>query len=132
MMKRGKYDFQWIATLLDGGETSRVECKLAAKAIPDSFWESYSAFANTDGGIVLLGIREENREFSIEGVSDAKKLVADFWNMVNGSKVSANVVYDHNVHVVDCKGKTVIAIEIPRTFRKRLGRGFCSPISYAL
>ena len=117
MIASDKYDFQWVLYLLDGGETSRVECKLAAKAIPDSFWESYSAFANTDGGIVLLGIKEENRRFSIEGVSDAKKIVADFWNTVNGSKVSANVVYDHNVHVIDCDGKTVIAIEIPRAER---------------
>ena len=116
-MERHKYDYQWVVSLLGEGETSRVECKLAVKAIPDSFWESYSAFANTDGGIVLLGIREEKREFTIEGVSDAKKLVSDFWNTVNGSKVSANVVYDHNVRVIDCKGKTVIAIEIPRADR---------------
>ena len=60
-MERHKYDYQWVSSLLGEGETSRVECKLAVKAIPDSFWESYSAFANTDGGIVLLGIREENR-----------------------------------------------------------------------
>ena len=116
-MERHKYDYQWVVSLLGEGATSRVECKLAVKAIPDSFWESYSAFANTDGGIVLLGIREEKREFTIEGVSDAKKLVSDFWNTVNGSKVSANVVYDHNVRVIDCKGKTVIAIEIPRADR---------------
>lgn len=39
-------------------ETFHVEFKEAKIALHKSFWESYSAFANTDGGIVILGVRE--------------------------------------------------------------------------
>jgi len=40
-------------------ESVSIECKLAGSrdgkgAISDSFWPTYSAFANTDGGLVLI------------------------------------------------------------------------------
>ena len=39
------------------GETVHLECKLAKNAIPANFWETYSSFANTDGGTILLGVK---------------------------------------------------------------------------
>ena len=60
--------------LIADGETVHLECKLAKNAIPDNFWETYSSFANTDGGTILLGVKEENRKFSIVGVDDARNV----------------------------------------------------------
>lgn len=45
-------------------------CKLAEDAIPESIWETYSAFANTDGGTILLGVREHRDSFTINGLTD--------------------------------------------------------------
>ena len=39
-----------IKRLVKNGENWQVEFKLAKGGVPDTFWESYSAFANTDGG----------------------------------------------------------------------------------
>lgn len=39
-------------------ENCMVECKEASNLIPKSMWETYSAFANTSGGCIFLGVRE--------------------------------------------------------------------------
>ena len=41
-----------IRRLIDGGETAAVEFKLAKGGVPAPLWESYCAFANTDGGVL--------------------------------------------------------------------------------
>ncbi|WP_440056250.1 AlbA family DNA-binding domain-containing protein [Pseudoalteromonas sp. T1lg65] len=39
-------------------EGNELECKKSKKDLPKDFWETYSAFANTNGGTVLLGVEE--------------------------------------------------------------------------
>lgn len=61
-----------LKKIIADGETVHLECKLAKNAIPANFWETYSSFANTDGGTILLGVKEENHKFSVVGVDDAR------------------------------------------------------------
>lgn len=103
--------------LIADGETVHLECKLAKNAIPANFWETYSSFANTDGGTILLGVREENHKFSVVGVDDARKILTDFWNTVHGDKVSAVVVYEHDVRIEAVGEKQIVVIEVPRADR---------------
>ena len=46
---------QDIHNLLAYGEHVTLECKKAQSNVPGSLWETYSAFANTYGGTILLG-----------------------------------------------------------------------------
>lgn len=68
-----------LDNLIADGETVHLECKLAKNSISANFWETYSSFANTDGGTILLGVKEENHKFSVTGVDDARKILTDFF-----------------------------------------------------
>lgn len=56
-------------------ENNQLEAKKAAGGLPGSLWETYSSFANTDGGVILLGV-EERTDGSLEvtGVQDPEHL----------------------------------------------------------
>ena len=66
-----------IQRLISGRETANLECKEAKGGLPDSLWESYSAFANTDGGVILLGVREMDGRLTVSVVANAKKLIKE-------------------------------------------------------
>ena len=101
------------------------ECKLAAgkngkgELPKKTFWESYSAFANTNGGIILLGVKEEkNHSFSIVGIGDTQKILDELWTGVNNSQtISCNLLTEEMVSVVEIEGKEIIKIEVPRASR---------------
>ncbi len=42
-------------------ESAAIELKEGGNKIPSSFYETYSSFSNTAGGIVYLGIKEGKR-----------------------------------------------------------------------
>ena len=44
------------------GEKVDIECKKAENFVPKSVYESYSAFANTKGGYIVLGIDEDKKK----------------------------------------------------------------------
>ena len=71
-----------IERLVKQGEVVHTECKDASGGFPDSLWESYSSFANTDGGVILLGVKEVDHRFSIAGVPKAATLIKRFWDGV--------------------------------------------------
>lgn len=75
-------------------ENNRIEAKKALGGLPRSIWETYSAFANTLGGVILLGV-EEYKDKSLHPVNlpDPEGMVAEFWEIMNHSeKVSVNIL----------------------------------------
>ena len=100
-------------------ENSRLEAKKAAGGLPQSIWQTYSAFANTNGGVILLGVEEtSDKSLSIAGIKNPEKLIADFWNTVNNSnKISVNILKNRHVQIVEHDGKQIVVIEIPRAER---------------
>ena len=101
-------------------ENHERECKLAEGGLPESIWETYSAFANTDGGTILLGVREHRDSFTVNGLTDRQiaKYQKNFWSVLNDrNKISKNILLNHHVKVVVYEGKNLLEIDIPAADR---------------
>ena len=70
-------------------ENNRIEAKRAVGGLPRSIWETYSAFANTVGGVILLGV-EEGPDKTLHSVRlpDPEGLAEDFLVLVNDPAVA--------------------------------------------
>ena len=65
-------------------ENNRIEAKKAMGGLPRSIWETYSAFANTLGGIILLGVEEwPDKTLHTVDLPDPDRLIREFWDIVN-------------------------------------------------
>ena len=98
-------------------ENSVSEYKLAKGGFPKSFWETYSAFANTNGGDIYLGIGEKNGEFITFSMDDEtidryKKELFSTANNIN--KVNVNILSDEDVAVINVDGSKILKIHVKR------------------
>ncbi len=100
-------------------ENNRIEAKRALGGLPHSIWETYSAFANTLGGIILLGV-EEDKDKSLRAVNlpDPEGMAREFLRLVNDpQKASVNVLSSGDVRVETVNGDRIVVIEVPRADR---------------
>lgn len=103
-------------------EDNRIEAKRAQGGLPHSLWETYSAFANTLGGVILLGVAEaEDKTLFSVPLFDPQELIDEFWSMVQDpTVVSANILQPEDVRIFHSNKNPVVAIFVPRApFRKR-------------
>jgi ATP-dependent DNA helicase RecG len=106
-------------------ESVVVECKLALGrdgngAIPNDFWETYSAFANTHGGTIYLGVKEKDGEFSVQGIPNPERLKTDLFSTLNNpKKVSCNLLSDKDVIIEEIDDKKILVIKIPQASRQQ-------------
>ncbi|MBQ9543739.1 MAG: putative DNA binding domain-containing protein [Clostridia bacterium] len=105
-------------------ENNRIEAKKALGGLPHSLWETYSAFANTLGGLILLGV-VENKDKSLCAIDlpDPEKLIREFFELVNDpKKASVNILSDKDVTVENVDSKRIVVIRVPRADRA------CKPV----
>lgn len=99
--------------LLNVQEKYYVELK-KAQELPNSFWESYSSFCNTAGGIIVLGVVEGKPQNQITGVGNPEKTLRSLWDQLsNKNKVSFRNIDNEDVfqYKLD-ESKTVILINV--------------------
>ncbi|EBB7288582.1 AAA family ATPase [Salmonella enterica] len=106
-------------------ESVELEFKLAQGAdgkgkLPEDFWRTYSAMANTRGGYVVLGVREKKGNFIVEGIGDIATVMKQLFDIANNKKkVNVNLLTDQSVQVINLDNKMVIVIEIPIARREQ-------------
>ena len=106
-------------------ESIELECKEAIGrdgkgALPQkTFWETYSAFANTNGGTFLLGVKEKkDHTFEVVGVPDVQKVLDELWTSVdNPQTISVNLLVEQSVSILEIEEESIIRIVVPRASR---------------
>ncbi len=89
-------------------EDNRLEVKKASGGLPNSLWDTYSSFANSYGGVILLGVVENNDgSFKTSDLKNTDKLTKDFWDTINNSsKTSINLLTDDDIESFEVNGDT--------------------------
>lgn len=100
-------------------EDSEVEYKSAAGGFPKTeFWRSFSALANTNGGTIVLGVKEKNHKFTPDGLSEelVAKYRKQFWDDAhNKSCVNIPLLVESDIEEIKTDGgQYLLAFRIPR------------------
>ena len=91
-------------------EWEDFEAKEAKSELPKNIWETVSAFANTSGGWIVLGIKQNGKKFEISGVDNAEKLEQDFLGTLRSQKFNEPVDAKSMLYHID--GHRVLAFHI--------------------
>ncbi len=94
-------------------ESVHLEFKKSQTKLSDDLWETYSAFANTEGGIIILGVKDNGTIQGVDNVPQQMKNLAA--NLNNIEKVSCNVsLAPGMVEDMELDGKAIIVIRVPK------------------
>lgn len=104
-----------ILVQLNWDEGDELELKSAKGGLPKSLWETYSAMANSHGGVILLGVENDGQ---VSGVSDARKFKKAFWDTVNNhGKVNLNLCHDTDLVEIPHPDGLILAIRVQQATR---------------
>ena len=113
---------EYLDDLLSQRESEDLEFKQAAGGFPGSFWDTYSAFANTEGGTIILGVIEKDDGFYLDTLSDelVEKYTKDFWSNVNNkSTINCNLLKNDDLQIVKFNGYNIMLFHIPCASREQ-------------
>ena len=110
-----------ICSLIDSAflpkESYEIEYKSAKEGFPmKEFWKTYSAFANTHTGFIILGIKEKKDGLLIEGLTDEaiESYQKTFWNNCNNpNTINTNLLSNSDVRTLQIAGKKVLVFKVP-------------------
>jgi ATP-dependent DNA helicase RecG len=113
-------DLERLLQQIEIGEDQDFEFKSAEGGLPQDMWETVSAFANTEGGYIVLGVTQKKHTLSIAGVKNTGAKLKAFWdNHNNPQKLSSPICSNSDVEVVNLEGNDLIIIKVPKADRKQ-------------
>ncbi len=100
-------------------EAKRAQGRSGDGAVPNSMWETYSAFANAKGGWLLLGVEETSDGLKPVGLGNPEKLRKQIWDILeNPQKVSVNLLDEQDIRLVEESGVVCLVMRVPPATRE--------------
>ncbi|WP_297499912.1 RNA-binding domain-containing protein [Thermococcus sp.] len=90
-----------VNDLIKNGESETIEFK---RELNDSVYKTLSAFANTDGGVLLLGVSNDGKVFGFSGDLDSL-----------ARSIRHNLRINPSIKVEEIGGKKIVIIEVPQS-----------------
>jgi ATP-dependent DNA helicase RecG len=100
-----------IQKIIKQGEGLSVEFKEARDKVPSSLYETVVSFANTNGGIILLGVDDDGMVTGIQP-DDKVKFLKNITTALNTTD-NVNPALCLNPKALEYKGQTIIVIQVP-------------------
>jgi len=97
-------------------EWEDFEVKEACSELPRNLWQTVSAFANTTGGWIVLGVKKSGKQFEIKGVANPEKIEQDFTTALRGDKFNVKILPTCKKY--SFKERTVLGFYIPLSDKK--------------
>jgi ATP-dependent DNA helicase RecG len=98
-------------------EWDDFEVKKSSSKLSKDVWETVSAFSNTSGGWIVLGVLQTGQIFDITGIVNPEKMEQDFITTLR-SRNKFNILINPECRKYDIDGKTVLAFYIPSAEQK--------------
>ena len=107
-----------LLAALQSIEWNDIEFKEATWAVPRDALSTVSAFANTEGGHLVFGVKQANGTFSVTGVTDADQMQNTFLGQVRDTnKINVLLPIEPKKH--DLPEGIVLAFYIPEAPRQQ-------------
>lgn len=105
-----------LIALLQKHEWRDVEFKEAQREVPRSAYETVSAFANTEGGHLVFGVRESGQEIEIVGVLNVDKVQNEFLTGLR-QRDKISLVMDVGEELHSHQGADLLVFHVPEAHR---------------
>lgn len=131
LQKLNNEEKRYLKTILKSGETTQIECKKSL-SLNEQISITLSAFANTTGGTIYIGIAETNSLTPDD--TEAEHIIGDFHavglrgdidrnriRLMQYIKQHTNIEISRlNIELLDYRGKTLMVIKTKPLIKQRL------------
>ncbi len=115
-----RLSYEQILEATNVGESTDIEFKSAKGGFPKSFWQTYSAMANTDGGTIVFGASEKGHKVKLDGLTrtQVRKYTKELWDSLNNRTVTnRNLLSNEDVVDVRVQNGYLLCVSIPPASR---------------